>query len=90
MRYLLWMSLPMALAFAQGPMDAQLNLSVEQKAKIKSYRAELKACKEKTQMKILSVLNDEQKIKYLQMRQEKKANKTKKGGLKIEKVKIAE
>ncbi len=83
MKFFLLLSVLSTLAFTQERIGTGLNLTVEQQAKMKAYKAEMKACKEKTQMKILSILNDEQKIKYLQMQQNKKVRK---GGVIIEKV----
>lgn len=75
MKFFLLFILVCGLAFSQERMGKELNLSAEQKVKMKEYRAEMKACKEKTQMKILSILNDEQKIKFLQMKKERKTKK---------------
>jgi len=77
-----------SLAFSQEMGLKGLNLTAEQKVKMKEYKAEMKACKEKNKMKILSILNDEQKIKFLQMRQERKNKRFKQKNINIQKVDV--
>ena len=77
-----------SLALSQDTRDKVLHLSAEQKMKMKEYKAEMKACKEENKMKILSILNDEQKIKFLQLRQERKKKKSKQKNINIQKVDV--
>lgn len=51
--------------------EINLKLSAEQKLKMQSFKAEMDECQTKAELKILSILDDEQKIKFLQMKRPK-------------------
>ena len=88
MKVLVLFAVAYSCVLAQGNMNNELNLSAEQKAQMRTYKEEMKVCREKIDLKILGILNDEQKIKFLQMKQNKKSNRTKKKVLNIQKVNI--